>query len=61
LLGGNHAHIERWRREQSLSATAAQRPELLEQARAQGGLNRHDEAALQQIDATSLSKGKTKL
>jgi len=61
LLGGNHAHIERWRREQSLSATAAQRPELLEQARAQGSLNRHDEAALQQIDAAPLSKGKTKL
>ncbi len=29
LLSGNHAHIRRWRRAQSLKATARRRPELL--------------------------------
>lgn len=46
LLGGNHAHIERWRREQSLQNTAALRPDLLDQARAAGGLSSQDEALL---------------
>jgi len=32
LLGGNHAEIERWRREQSLLCTLQKRPELLEGA-----------------------------
>jgi tRNA (guanine37-N1)-methyltransferase len=48
LMSGHHAHIERWRREQSLSLTAMHRPELLEQARQTGGLNRQDEAFLKQ-------------
>ena len=30
LLSGNHAEIERWRREQSLALTRARRPDLLE-------------------------------
>lgn len=30
LLGGNHADIDRWRRQQSLQATLARRPDLLE-------------------------------
>jgi tRNA (guanine37-N1)-methyltransferase len=30
LLGGNHAEIDRWRREEALRLTAARRPELLE-------------------------------
>ncbi|MBC7610211.1 MAG: tRNA (guanosine(37)-N1)-methyltransferase TrmD [Polaromonas sp.] len=46
LMSGNHAHIERFRREQRLALTQKQRPELIEQAR----LNRHltaiDEAFL---------------
>jgi tRNA (guanine37-N1)-methyltransferase len=32
LLSGNHAHIARWRREQSILRTLSRRPELLEQA-----------------------------
>ena len=32
LLSGNHAEVERWRREQSLRRTAAQRPDLLTSA-----------------------------
>ncbi len=46
LLSGHHAHIERWRREQSLRITAAHRPELLEAARARGQLTRKDEQVL---------------
>ena len=46
LMSGNHAHIERFRREQRLALTQKQRPELIKQAR----LNRHltpvDEAFL---------------
>ncbi|NJH86769.1 tRNA (guanosine(37)-N1)-methyltransferase TrmD, partial [Staphylococcus agnetis] len=30
LLSGNHAHIEKWRREQSLIRTLEKRPDLLE-------------------------------
>lgn len=33
LTSGNHAAIDRWRREQSLGATRQRRPELLERAR----------------------------
>ena len=32
LLSGHHAHIEKWRREQSVIRTAKNRPDLLEQA-----------------------------
>jgi tRNA (guanine37-N1)-methyltransferase len=46
LLSGNHAHIERWRREQSLALTRQQRPELLEAARQAGSLTAADEAFL---------------
>ena len=46
LMSGNHEKIERWRREQSLLATARQRPDLLELARAAGALSKQDEAAL---------------
>ena len=48
LMSGHHAHIARWRREQSLRLTALHRPELLEQARLAGRLNRQDEAFLKQ-------------
>lgn len=46
LLSGNHAHIARWRREQSLSLTARHRPDLIDQARAQGLLTKSDEMFL---------------
>jgi len=46
LLSGNHAHIARWRREQSLALTARQRPDLLQQARDKGLLTKADEKFL---------------
>ena len=46
LMSGNHAHIERWRREQRLALTRQQRPELIEKARLGGQLTAKDEAFL---------------
>ena len=46
LMSGNHAHIERWRREQRLSLSQQRRPELVEKARAAGQLTAKDEAFL---------------
>jgi tRNA (guanine37-N1)-methyltransferase len=51
LMSGHHAHIERWRREQSLMLSARHRPELIDQARAAGHLSRMDEVFLQGLDA----------
>jgi tRNA (guanine37-N1)-methyltransferase len=49
LMSGHHAHIARWRREQSLQLTAQNRPELLAQARLAGQLSRQDETFLAQL------------
>ncbi|MDB5964980.1 MAG: tRNA ((1)-) methyltransferase [Polaromonas sp.] len=46
LLSGNHARIERWRRDQRLALTLATRPELVQRARAAGSLGASDEAFL---------------
>jgi len=46
LLSGNHARIERWRREQRLALTQRQRPELVQQARAGDHLSASDESYL---------------
>ncbi|HSV60542.1 MAG TPA: tRNA (guanosine(37)-N1)-methyltransferase TrmD [Variovorax sp.] len=46
LMSGNHAQIERWRRDQRLAISAAKRPELVDAARAAGRLSKLDEAAL---------------
>jgi len=46
LLSGHHAHIARWRREQSLRITALRRPDLIDAARAAGTLSREDEKFL---------------
>ncbi|TWG79301.1 tRNA (guanine37-N(1)-) methyltransferase [Cupriavidus gilardii J11] len=46
LLGGHHAEIEKWRRQQALANTARKRPDLIETARKQGLLSRSDEAYL---------------
>ena len=48
LMSGHHAHIERWRREQSLRLTALHRPDLLVQARLLGHLSPQDETFLTQ-------------
>ena len=50
LLNGNHALIERWRRDQRLALTARHRPDLIAVARAAGGLSQIDEAALAIIE-----------
>ncbi|AKU22165.1 tRNA (guanosine(37)-N1)-methyltransferase TrmD [Massilia sp. NR 4-1] len=46
LMGGNHAEIDKWRRERMLEATARKRPDLLEKARAAGLLSKQDEKFL---------------
>lgn len=52
LLSGHHANIERWRRRQSLEATLAKRPELIEAARERGWLSRDDEKFLSSLQGT---------
>lgn len=54
LLGGHHAEIMKWRREQALAATQRKRPELIVQARAGGLLSKADEAFLKKIGAGQL-------
>lgn len=49
LLGGNHAAIAQWRRQQRLALTGQRRPELLQNARAAGHLSAADEAYLREI------------
>ena len=56
LMSGNHAHIERWRREQRLALTQQQRPELVEKARVAGQLTAKDEAFLASVAADSSQK-----
>lgn len=46
LMGGNHAEIEKWRRQRMLEATARKRPDLLVKARGAGLLTKHDEKFL---------------
>ncbi|MBC7446240.1 MAG: tRNA (guanosine(37)-N1)-methyltransferase TrmD [Polaromonas sp.] len=46
LMSGNHARIERWRREQRLALTQRQRPELVRAARRAGYLSKMDEVFL---------------
>ncbi len=54
LLSGHHANITRWRRERSLELTVARRPELIEAARAKGGLTLADERYLAELAGTPL-------
>jgi len=49
LLGGHHAEIEKWRRQQSLLATVKKRPDLIVQAREAGSLSRADEKFLSSL------------
>lgn len=49
MLSGNHAAIERWRRDQRLALTQARRPELVAQAQRAGALSRQDVAFLSQL------------
>lgn len=49
LMGGHHAEIEKWRREQALLATARKRPDLIVKAREAGLLSRADERFLSSL------------
>lgn len=49
LMGGNHAEIEKWRRERALEATATKRPDLIARAREAGLLTRADEQFLSSL------------
>lgn len=49
LKSGNHQHIARWRREQSLRLTFMRRPDLIFRARKKGLLSKKDELYLQQL------------
>jgi tRNA (guanine37-N1)-methyltransferase len=49
LLGGNHADIEKWRREKSLQASLQKRPDLIIQARVAGLLSKADENFLSSL------------
>lgn len=53
LLSGNHAHIAKWRREQSLLITVKHRPDLISQARQNGLLTREDELTLKKAGLAS--------
>lgn len=56
LMSGNHAHIERWRREQRLGLTLQQRPELVQKARVAGQLTVADEAFLVRLASQASRK-----
>ncbi len=49
LMGGNHADIEKWRRQKSLQASLEKRPDLIAAARAAGLLNKIDEKFLSSL------------
>jgi len=49
LMGGHHAEIIKWRREQALAATHSKRPDLIEKARRSGLLTRADEKFLNSL------------
>ena len=49
LLGGNHAEIEKWRRQKSLQASFQKRPDLIVHARAAGLLSKTDEKFLSSL------------
>ena len=51
LFSGNHALVDRWRRDQSLLRTASRRPDLIDALRASGGLNSADENVLDKTAA----------
>lgn len=49
LLGGHHAEILKWRREQALAVTARKRPKLIDEARVAGLLSPADEKFLSSL------------
>ena len=53
LMSGNHAYIERWRRDQRLALTQRLRPELVQAARTAGRLSAGDESYLSDLMVNS--------
>lgn len=49
LTGGDHAAVDRWRRRASLRLTAAERPDLIERALAEGRLDDDDRKTLAEL------------
>lgn len=49
LLSGHHVQIAQWRRREALAATAQQRPDLIDCARAAGRLSATDERQLREL------------
>lgn len=56
LRSGNHAAIERWRRDQALTRTLRRRPELLD-ALPDGELDEHDRALLERVSDPDFDQG----
>jgi tRNA (guanine37-N1)-methyltransferase len=56
LRSGNHARIERWRRDQALERTAQRRPDLLERL-PDGALDKKDRALLEQLTEADFTSG----
>jgi tRNA (guanine37-N1)-methyltransferase len=54
LRSGNHAAIDRWRRDRALERTFERRPDLLEQL-PEGALDKHDRALLDKLRAGAIS------
>ncbi|HEY9127157.1 MAG TPA: tRNA (guanosine(37)-N1)-methyltransferase TrmD [Acidobacteriaceae bacterium] len=54
LLGGDHAAVRKWRREQQLRKTLRNRPDLLERALAADSLNDEDRRTLDRLRAEDL-------
>ena len=49
LLGGDHAAVRKWRREEQLRKTLRNRPDLIEAAERGGGLSREDLRVLERL------------
>ncbi|HJP73084.1 MAG TPA: tRNA (guanosine(37)-N1)-methyltransferase TrmD [Pseudonocardiaceae bacterium] len=56
LRSGNHARIERWRRDQALERTVQRRPDLLERL-PEGALDKKDRALLEQLTEADFTSG----
>jgi tRNA (guanine37-N1)-methyltransferase len=50
LQNGNHAHIDRWRRDRALEKTKQTRPDLIAAARSNRALTKEDEAFLRALE-----------
>ena len=56
LRSGNHARIDRWRRDQALERTLQRRPDLLKQL-PEGALDKKDRALLEQLTEADFTTG----